>query len=82
MSEPIEETLTSSSSHCPQLLTVDEIGALLKVSNRTIWRMRSSGQLPEPVRVGGGVRWRESDIENWIQAGCPIQKNVQNKNKG
>jgi predicted DNA-binding transcriptional regulator AlpA len=54
------------------LLTVDDLAALLKVSPRTIWRMRSCCQLPKPVKVGGGVRWRQSDIESWIAQGCPM----------
>ena len=82
MSQTVDETPQSPSSHCPQLLTVDEIARLLKVSNRTIWRMRSSGQLPEPVRIGGGVRWRQSEIKNWIEEGCPDQQSVQNEKKG
>ncbi len=54
-----------------QMLTADELAALLKVSRRTIWRMRSSGQLPRPIKVGGAVRWRLADIEVWIAEGCP-----------
>ncbi|WP_437186684.1 helix-turn-helix transcriptional regulator [Planctomicrobium sp. SH668] len=55
----------------PPLLTVDDLAAVLKVSKRTIWRMRSCCQLPKPVKVGGGVRWRKSDIDAWIAQGCP-----------
>ncbi len=82
MSIANEEIHESSLSHSPILLTVDELSDLLKVSNRTIWRMRSASQIPSPVRIGGGVRWRQSEIENWIQEGCPDQSNVQNKRKG
>lgn len=82
MSSTSEEVSEPSLSHGPLLLTVDELGELLKVSTRTIWRMRSSNQLPNPVRIGGGVRWRLSEIENWIKEGCPDQINVQNNPKG
>ena len=55
----------------PPLLTVDDVANLLKVSTRTIWRMRSCCQLPKPIKVGGGVRWRQGDIESRIAQGCP-----------
>lgn len=82
MSPTVDETLQPSVSHCPQLLTVDDLAALLKVSNRTVWRMRSAGQLPNPIRIGGGVRWRQPEIEAWIEQGCPDQQTVQNEKKG
>lgn len=55
------------------LLTVEDVAALLQVSPRTVWRMRSSCQIPKPIKVGGGVRWRRQDIESWIAQGCPNQ---------
>ena len=59
-----------------QLLTVDDVASLLQVSKRTIWRMRSCRQLPLPVKVGGGVRWRQCDIESWIADGCPTYEPI------
>lgn len=53
------------------LVTADELGSMLKISTRTLWRMRSAGKLPQPIRVGGSIRWRASDIEAWVTAGCP-----------
>ncbi len=52
------------------LMTVEQLAAMLQVSTRTIWRMRSSGQLPAPVHVGGNIRWRVLDVENWLARGC------------
>jgi len=54
-----------------QLLRDEQVAKLLGVSRRQIWKLLSAGVMPEPVRVGGSVRWREADIVNWIQAGCP-----------
>lgn len=82
MSTANDQIHDPSLSQSPVLLTVDELSELLKVSKRTIWRMRSSGQIPKPVRIGGGVRWRQSEIENWIKKGCPDQLNMQNGRKG
>lgn len=56
------------------LITAAELAKLLNVSTRTLWRLRSAGQLPQPVRLGGAVRWRIEEVKNWIAAGCPPLK--------
>ena len=44
------------------LLTIDEVVALLKVSKMTLWRWSKSGRLKK-VDIGGVPRYRRSDIE-------------------
>lgn len=67
-----------------KLLTAKAVAKTLSTSVRTVWRKRSAGQLPKPVKIGGSVRWRSSDIDRWIACGCPDQiefnsrKEVQN----
>jgi len=53
------------------LLTAKQVATWLQISERTLWRMRSAGQLPAPLRVGGTVRWRRDAIAIWLAAGCP-----------
>jgi predicted DNA-binding transcriptional regulator AlpA len=55
----------------PELVGADGVGALLGVGSRTVRRLDDSGQLPQPVRVGGSIRWRLSELRQWIDAGCP-----------
>lgn len=55
----------------PALLSVDQVAALLQVSTRTVWRLLSSGELIEPVRMRGNTRWRREELESWIESGCP-----------
>ena len=50
----------------PSMMTADDIAAFLQVSTRTVWRLTSSRSLPKPLRIGRTVRWRRSDIEDWI----------------
>jgi excisionase family DNA binding protein len=59
-----------------QLLQVKEVARLLKISVRQVWKLTASGKLPNPVRIAGSVRWRESDIEAWIQGGCNLHEGV------
>ena len=47
----------------------------LSVSLATVWRMRSDGKLPEPLKLTAQcLRWRRSDVEGWLAAGCPHQQ--------
>ena len=55
----------------PMLLTADAVAKLLCVSRLTVFRWRSAGRLPLPVKIGRVVRWRRSEIETWIAQGCP-----------
>ncbi len=53
-----------------RFLTVIEVGELLSVSARTVWRLRDSGQLPQPVHVSRHLlRWRLSDIVAYMRSG-------------
>lgn len=49
------------------VLTVDGLAALLKVPTSTVyaWRYRRTG--PRGIRVGKHVRFRRSDVEQWLE---------------
>jgi len=53
-----------------RLIAADELARLLDVSTRTVWRLLSAGQLVQPVRLGGSVRWRLDEVRQWINNGC------------
>jgi predicted DNA-binding transcriptional regulator AlpA len=52
---------------------VDDVGAgqVLGVSRATIQRLRATGRLPEPIRLGRLVRWRVAELRAFAAAGCP-----------
>ena len=56
------------------LLKTTDVAERLSVSPRTVARLASSGQIPAPVKIGGSVRWRATDIQAWIELGCPDRK--------
>lgn len=50
-----------------QHLKVQEVAELLGVHRRTVWRLVSSGDLPEPIRISAKVvRWRVVDLEDHL----------------
>ncbi len=57
----------------PCLIAAADLARLLDISTRALWRLRSAGRLPQPIRLGGAVRWRLAEIKQWIAAGCPAR---------
>lgn len=39
------------------------MATILKVSQRSIWRLVAAGQLVAPLRIGGSIRWRHDTID-------------------
>jgi len=52
-------------------ISAKRLAKMLDVSLRQIWRLKSAGKLPKPLRIGGSVRWNRQEIVNWFEAGCP-----------
>lgn len=50
------------SQYCDELLTIDEVCELLKVSKMTLYRWDKLGILKK-IEVGGKRRYRKSDVE-------------------
>lgn len=49
-----------------QLITKKEAASLLSISTRTLDRMISCGDLPQPIKVGGSSRLLLSEITEFI----------------
>jgi excisionase family DNA binding protein len=54
-----------------ELITAVQFAQLLNVSERTLYRLKSTGKLPSPIALGGLVRWRLAEVHQWIDQGCP-----------
>lgn len=48
-----------------EILTVQEVAALLKVADKTVYTMAQRGELPA-FKVRGQWRFRRSDLNAWI----------------
>ncbi len=49
-----------------QLLTAEEVAAQLRVSPHWLYARVRTGQFPA-VRCGRAVRFRQADVDNWIE---------------
>lgn len=50
------------------LVTLPELAGLLRVPVATVYRWRRYGRGPRGYRVGRGIRFRVSEVEEWLQA--------------
>jgi len=51
-----------------ELLSEDEVAALLKVARGTMRTWRNRGQGPAFVKVGDLLRYRVVDVQAWIES--------------
>lgn len=49
------------------ILTIREVAAYLKLNEKTTYRLVAEGVIPG-FKVGGAWRFRQSEIERWIEA--------------
>lgn len=49
------------------MLTVKDLMKEFQVTRRTIANWYAKRIIPEPVKIGGVLRWREEDIEAWLE---------------
>ncbi len=54
------------------LLTVEDMERIFRVHRRTISRLCKRGKLPQPLKIGIGLRWRARDIEQVLEDGASI----------
>lgn len=47
------------------LLTAREAADVLRISERTLWTLKETGEIPF-VRVGRSVRYDQTDLAEWI----------------
>ena len=59
----------------PELLTLEQTCQLVNVARPTLYKLSATGALgPLPVKLCRKVLYSKSEIQAWIQAGCPHRK--------
>lgn len=55
------------------LLTAKDVAAVLRVSIRTLYRLKDAGAIPLPKKVAGSklARWSRAEVESWVRDGMP-----------
>ncbi len=64
----------ASPQNTSELLTLLEAAQMVNVGQRTLTRWVAQGRAPRPLKIvpgrQGTVRWRRSDLMDWIEDGC------------
>jgi excisionase family DNA binding protein len=47
-----------------EFLSPEQVAELLGVSRVTVYRWRRQGELPEPIRIGGSIRWHRPTLRD------------------
>ena len=56
-----------------EIMTLKEVAEYLKLAEKTTYRLAAEGKLPG-FKVGGSWRFKQSDIEKWIEENKKEQK--------
>lgn len=65
------QSLLADQSSSVLLVDTKEAAAMLKVCEKTLWNLHTTGRMPKPIRIGGAVRWSYDELRAWVAAGCP-----------
>jgi predicted DNA-binding transcriptional regulator AlpA len=49
------------------LLTMSDLERLLRVDQRTVYRLVERGQFPRPLKVGGQNRWMPEEVASALE---------------
>ena len=55
-----------------ELLTSVDVARWLRITRGQVYRLRDRRAIPPPVRIGHTLRWRRTDIDDWMRSGCPV----------
>ena len=59
-----------STTFIDQLINAESLGSMLALSKRQVFRLQSQGRIPPHIKVGGAVRWKRSEVLQWIEWDC------------
>lgn len=57
----------------PAMMTISDVAEACNLNRRTVERWERDGRLPHAIRHERFIRFRKSDIADWIANGCQQQ---------
>lgn len=71
----IEKPLDKSIIHNDaELLTIPQVARILQCGESVVRERDKKGLLPLPIRIGGTIQWRKTELKEWIGAKCPVRE--------
>lgn len=56
------------------LVDITQFAKLLSISSKHLRRLLDLKAIPQPVHLGRLMRWRLTEVLEWIEEDCPLQK--------
>jgi excisionase family DNA binding protein len=66
MSTPNESAFPEPSQPLPEVLTADEVAALLRVNRKTVYAAFKRGEIGGGRRIGGTIRFSRERVLAWL----------------
>ena len=57
------------SAPMPEVLTADELAAMLRINRKTVYAAFKAGELPGGKRIGGTIRFSRDAVLRWLAEG-------------
>ncbi len=64
--KPVDRQAAEHPAFDREMLTVEEVAAMLAIGVRSVWRKAQDGRLPPPIKMTGSTRWAKSTLKDWI----------------
>jgi len=64
-----------------EILTLRDVARFLKVSEKTVYRLAQSGDLPG-FKAGGSWRFRRCDLDSWMESRVKADQRLQEGGDG
>jgi len=68
LSDMVNSTPGEGAGELEPLLTTRDVARLLGCDQRSVHRWLRDGVVPEPIRIGGVLRWYAPGIREWIMS--------------
>ena len=60
------ENIQISEENLPDVLTVDELAALLRLNRKTVYEAVARNEIPGCQRIGRSIRFSRQAVLNWL----------------
>ena len=58
------------------LLDSQSLADYLGITRKALYNALGRNQLPSPIRIGGRLRWRRGDIEQWLDQSQALEAEI------
>lgn len=77
--QTVQSAFNGTQGYFSQVLTVEEVAALLRVNRKTVYDLFNKGELPGGRRVGRCIRFSRDAVVMWLAGNHAASHRMRNK---